>query len=418
MSDVGPTVDLLVVGGGASGLAAAVAGARLGLGVRVLERTDRCGHKLALTGGHKCNFTHAEGPRAMAARFDCDRSVLAPLLRRFPYQRITGFFEALGVKSRTDEQGCIWPAGPDGAGVRDRLLDGARRAGVEFLTRVRVRRVRPAPGGWCAETDRGEWPGRSLLLATGGASYPQTGSTGDGLGLCRELGLAVTDWFPALCSLRPARPVGHLAGNARPLVGMTLEVDGAAVRRAAGHFLFAHQYVTGSAILNLSGFAARALAEARRVALVVDWVPESDAGRLLRDIEERRSRGARRRLVNELAGRLSRRFAVDFVGRCGIPVERVMGELTRAERDRVVGELKATRFDIAGTEPLERATVTGGGVRLDEVDLGTGAAHRLPGLHVTGELLDTWAETGGYNLHFAWATGIAAAEAVAGKELK
>ncbi|MFO7676426.1 MAG: aminoacetone oxidase family FAD-binding enzyme [bacterium] len=407
-------VDLLIVGGGASGLAAAAAGTRLGLSTLVLEKTDRCGHKLALTGGRKCNFTHAEEPRQMAGRFDADPRRLIPLFRRFPHQRVTAFFAALGIAARTDEQGRVWPHGTDGPGLRDRLA----AAGGRVLTSVRVSGLRAEPGGWRALTDAGEIPGRNLLLATGGASHPHTGSSGDGLVLCRELGLAVTGWFPALCSLRPARPVAHLAGNARREVGMTLEVGGRVARRARGHFLFAREYVTGSAILNLSGYAARALAEGREVALVADWRPGLDPEELRREFEETRARHGRRQVANALAANLSHRFALDLCARCGVPRDRVLADLTRPERERVLRELKATRFEITGTEPIERATVTGGGLSLDEVDLLTGRVRRLPGLYAGGELLDTWAETGGYNLHFAWATGFAAAEAVAGKELE
>jgi hypothetical protein len=409
--------DLLIVGGGASGLAAAVAGGRLGLDVVVLEKTDRCGHKLALTGGRKCNFTHAEDPRALAGRFDGDARRLVPFFRRFPYQRIIAFFGSLGVAARTDDDGCVWPAGVDGAGVRDRLVAAAEAAGAVVVTGARVTGVRPGADGWLAGTETGDRAGRNLLLATGGASYPHTGSAGDGLEFCRRLGLGVTDWFPALCSLRPAQPVGHLAGNTRQHVAMALEVAGRVVRRATGHFLFAREYITGSAILNLAGHAARALARGEPTALVADWVPETDPDRLRRRFDELRARSGRRQLANALAAHVSRRFADDLVRRCAVPADRVLADLTRAERDRVLAELKATRFDIVGTEPLERATVTGGGLSLEEVELASAGVRRRPGLHAGGELLDAWAETGGYNLHFAWATGIAAAEAVAGKEL-
>ncbi len=417
-------VDLVIVGGGASGLACAVAGSCLGLAVLLLEKMDCCGRKLALTGGQKCNFTHEESPRDMARRFDCDSRLLMPLLRRFPFQRIEDFFATrLGIEARSDEAGCVWPQGVAGAAVRDRLIRAAREHGVEFRTGIRVTGIEPTAEGWTVATAAGRVHASNLLLATGGASLPRTGSTGDGLGLCRELGLATANWFPALASLRPARSVAHLAGNTRRNVSMELHVAGRSVRAATGHFIFAHEYISGSAILNLSGFAARGLAEARSVRLVVDWVPERNADRLRSELDASRQSGGargtgRRRLVNVLATYLSRRFALDLLKRCAVPVERVVAEMTRAERERVVGELKATRFDITGTEPIERATVTGGGLSLDEVELASAHVRRFRGLHVSGELLDTWAETGGYNLHFAWATGIAAAERIAGKELR
>lgn len=406
--------DLVVVGGGAAGLAAAWAASRLGLEVTVLERTERCGKKLAIAGGGRCNLGHASSPRELAARFDADAKLLVPLFRRFPFQRIEELFGLLGVKCRTDDDGCIWPQGMNGSEVRDALVRQAEAAGAVFRTGARVTGLERAAGGWQVRCAGETFACRNVLLATGGASYPQTGSTGDGLGLCRQLGLECRDWFPALCSLEPDRPVEHLAGNNRPHVRMRLEVEGRPARETDGHFLFTHRYVSGSAVLNLSGHAARGLAEGRKVELVVDWVSERDEDALRQELAE----PGRKRLVNVLSPMLSRRFALDLMGRCAIPVERKTSELAGPEREAVVRELKAARFRIIGTEPLERATVAGGGLSLDEVDLATGRIRRFDGLYAAGELLDTWAETGGYNLHFCWATGFAVAEALAGKELE
>jgi predicted Rossmann fold flavoprotein len=406
--------DLLVVGGGAAGLAAAWASSRLGLEVTVLERTERCGKKLAIAGGGKCNLSHAASPRELAARFDADPKLLVPLFRRFPFQRIEKLFGLAGVRCRTDEDGCIWPQGMTGPEVRDELTRQAEARGAVFRTGARVTGFERSANGWQVFCGGEVLAASNVLLATGGASYPQTGSTGDGIALCRELGLECRDWFPALCSLEPDRDISHLAGNTRQNVRMRLEVEGSPAREKQGHFLFTGQYLSGSAVLNLSGHAARGLADGRRVELVVDWVPETDDAGLRAELLA----PGRKRVVNVLAPVLSRRFALDLLECSGIPVERTTSELSRQERERVVRELKQTRFRVTGTEPLERATVSGGGLCLDEVELATGRVRRFDGLHAAGELLDTWAETGGYNLHFCWATGFAVAEALAGKELK
>jgi len=411
--DLTELADLVVIGGGASGLIAAYAGAKLGLNVRLLEKTDLFGRKLAVTGGGKCNFTHEDPPRPMADRFEANPRLLVPLLKRFPFQRVVGLFREVGVHAKTDNDGCVWPARMNGSRFRNLLARAAQDAGAELLEGQRVSGLASVDGVWEVVSNGDAVRGRNVLLATGGASYPQTGSSGDGLAMCRELGLECRDWFPALCSLRPERPVGHLSGNTRHNVLMRLEVDGGEKREATGHFLFTHEYVSGSSVLNLSGHAARGLAEGRKVELVVDWVPEKSEEELRTELGV----PGRRRVANVLAPLVSRRFALDLVERCGIPAERTVSELSRAEREAAIRELKATRFRITGTEPLERATVCGGGLGLEEVDLATCRVRKLDGLYAAGELLDTWAETGGYNLHFCWATGIAAAEAIAGKKL-
>ncbi len=407
--------DLAIIGGGAAGLACAVAAGRLGLRTLVLEKTDQCGRKLAMTGGRKGNFTHIAPPRVMAERFDCGAKPIMPLLRKFPYQRIIGFFASIGIDARTDADGCVWPKTTDAAGIRDALLRGMATAGVALKPGCRVAGLNP---GWqILLDDGGIVAATNVCLATGGASYPRTGSTGDGLALCRGLGLKTVGWFPALASLKTREGLSGLSGITQPKVGMTLLVPGQDPRTATGHFIFAHAYVSGSSVLNLCGHAARALAGGEKVMLRVDWVPERGTAELEAEFAAARELHPKRQLVTILGSYVARRLAVLLCARAGVPAERLATDLSRAEQRLIVGQLKSTEFEVVGTEPIERATVTGGGVSLDEVDLVTMEARRFPGLYFAGEVLDVWAETGGYNLHFAWATGIRAAESVAGREL-
>jgi predicted Rossmann fold flavoprotein len=408
---MGEVADLVVVGGGAAGLACAVAAGRLGLSVVVLERTDRCGCKLTVTGGGKGNFTHAESPRAMAERFDCDVRLLMPLLRAFPFQRIMQFFSSVGVDARTDMDGCVWPRGTDAAGIRDALVRETTARGGLVRTGCRVTGLEP---GWQIRmADGGTVDARSICLATGGASYSRTGSTGDGLALCRELGLKTVDWFPALASLRTRDDSSGLAGVTQPMVEMTLLTAGDERRSATGHFIFAHTHVSGSSVLNLCGHAARALAERKQVVLRVDWVPGRSVSELAEEFTAARVGHPKQQLGTFLGFYVARRLAAWLCVKAGVPADRVLAHLSRTEQESIIGQLRSTEFAIVGTEPIERARVTGGGVSLDEVDLKTMEARHFPGLYFAGEVLDVWAETGGYNLHFAWATGIRAAESVA-----
>ncbi|MCX6842744.1 MAG: aminoacetone oxidase family FAD-binding enzyme [candidate division WOR-3 bacterium] len=408
---MGDVADLVVVGGGAAGLACAVTAVRLGLAAVILERTDRCGSKLAVTGGGKGNFTHAEPPRAMAKKFDCDVRLTVPLLRKFPYQRIVEFFSSLGIDARTDADGCVWPVRADAAGIRDAMVRETVARGGLVKTGCRVTGLEP---GWRIRLADGSIvAARNVCLATGGASYPRTGSTGDGLALCRGLGLATVDWFPALASLRTRDDLSGLAGVTQPMVEMTLLVAGSEPRTATGHFIFAHTHVSGSSVLNLCGHAARALAERKQVVLRVDWVPGRSATELAEEFAAARVGHPTRQLGTFLGSFMARRLAARLCATAGVPVDRLLAHLSRTEQESIIGQLRATEFPITGTEAIERATVTGGGVALDEVDLKTMTARRFPGLYFAGEVLDVWAETGGYNLHFAWATGIRAAESVA-----
>jgi len=405
--------DLLVIGGGAAGLACAVTAARLGLKVLVLERTERCGKKLAITGGGKGNFTHAESARAMADRFDCGARVIMPLLRDFPYQRIERFFSGLGIRARRDDEGCVWPEGTDATGLRDALLREAAAQGVVVRTGCRVAHLRLGVGSRQHTAYREEVAARAICLATGGASHPRSGSTGDGLLLGRGLGLQTVDWFPALASLRTELDLSSLAGVTQPKVRMSLILEGEPTRAATGHFIFAHSYVSGSSVLNLCGHAARALARQRRVVLRVDWVPDFGQAELTSQFAIARQEHPKQQLGTFLGSLVARCLALRLCELARVRADRLLTHLSRSEQEAMVRQLRATNLAITGAEPLERATVTGGGISLEEVNLKTLESRRLPGLYFAGEVLDLWAETGGYNLHFAWTSGIRAAESVA-----
>jgi len=411
-------MDIAIIGGGAGGLACAIAGARLGLRVTVIEKTDRCGHKLALTGGRKANFTHAEPPEEMVERFDADRRVLLPFLRRFPFERVVRFFESMGIMAETDRDGCVWPVGCDAAVLRDRMVQEAAKRGAVFALSSRVTGIEPTDAGWLAAGPNGRWEARNLCVATGGASFPQTGSTGEGIGLLSPLGLATVPWYASLAALATDEDLSILAGITHKQANTGLvDESGRVLRRAEGHFIFAHGYVSGSAVLKLSGFAARRLVQGEKAVLRVDWIPSRTGEELGQELIDARVEHGRKLVANYLCRYGARRLADLLLRFAGIPPDRKVADLTAAERPAVVAELKGTKLAITGTEPMERATVTGGGLKLNEVDIMTCRVRKCPGLYVVGELLDTWGETGGYNLHFAWATGIAVAEAVAGRTL-
>ena len=403
---------MAVVGGGAAGLTCGVAAARLGLPVVVIEKSEQAGRKLALSGGRKANFTHAESPRHMADRFDCAPTLILSLLRRFPYQRITRFFESLGVGHRVDESGCVWPTRTDAAGGRDALVQALSAAGgtlrtgaavttIDALPASEVRGPEPSVGTHRSSVfsppsfslslaDGSGVDAARVLLATGGASYARTGSSGDGLALAARLGLATTPWFPALASLKTRHDFHALAGISQPLVRMALALQQDGVwqvrREAEGHFIFAHEFVSGSSVLNLSGFAARALQDGLPVELRVDWAPGSTRHEIERALAAARTAQPRARLTTVMARWVSRRLAEHLCSLAQVDPARIMAAASRGEVERAAASLKQTALAIVGTEPIDRATVTGGGVRLDEIDLSTMEARRLPGLYCAGAI--------------------------------
>jgi predicted flavoprotein YhiN len=461
--------DLVVAGGGAAGLAAALTAARHGRKVLVVERTDQCGKKLAITGGKKGNFTHADAPEIMARQFNTRPSVLLKLMRRFPCPRIITFFETLGIKHLVDADGCIWPCPKSAPRLRDELVSGIQKAGGSIATHAHVTALEPTGLLWQVQTENREsgignreesgignresgidprfkirdstFRARAVLVSTGGKSYPATGSSGDGYLLAERLGHQVRPLYSALASLvtegkfrdlsgitvgktRVTMRIGESGiGNLESGIENQSEVRGSRfeIRRSydraesefaeTAPFLFAGASITGRAVINLCGFAGKALLEGRPVTAVVDWLPDRNDEDIRAELADQRLRHGRMQINNFITVRSAGRLADLLCDEAQVPRTRRLAEMSRDETSRIIRVLKATEMNIVDTEPLARATVTGGGVALDEIDLETFESRLHPGLYFAGEILDVWGRSGGYNLHFAWASGIAVGEA-------
>jgi hypothetical protein len=417
-----PELNLVIVGGGAAGLAAGLTAARRGRQIVILERTNECGKKLAITGGKKGNFTHADEPEIMARQFNTEPRVLLPLMRRFPFTRIVAFFEELGIRHLVDEEGCIWPNPKSAPRLRDELVRAFLRAGGRIETKVHVTDVRPESGHWQVRTDGGSYPADAVLIATGGKSYPATGSSGDGFELAARLGIRVEPVYSALASLVTEGEFAELSGITVGKTTVRLKIEDRPPRALTpgprplpsetAPFLFAGKSITGRAIINLCGFAGKALLEGLKVTAIVDWLPDSGTDELLAEIADQRVRHGKMHVSNFIAARSAKRLALLLCKKAGILEDRKLAELSKDETRRLLDVLKQTEIEVADTEPLARATATGGGVALDEISLNTFESRQHKGLYFAGEVLDVWGRSGGYNLHFAWASGIAVGEAV------
>jgi predicted Rossmann fold flavoprotein len=409
--------SLVVVGGGAAGLAAGLTAARRGKRVLILERTNECGKKLAITGGKKGNFTHDDEPETMARQFNTEPRVLLPLMRRFPCTRIVSFFEELGIHHLVDEDRCIWPNPKSAPRLRDELVRAFARAGGRIETGSHVCGIQRADEHWLVRTDTGALNSNAVLIATGGKSYPATGSSGDGYELATRLGIRVEPVYSALASLVTQGEFAELSGITVGKTRVSLRIEDSGERSGpppseTAPFLFAGKSITGRAIINLCGFAGKALLVGGKVAAIVDWLPDQTEPELLAEVADQRMRHGKMHVSNFIAAKSAKRLALLLCSRAGVPEERRLAELSKDETKRLLDILKRTEIEVVSTEPLARATVTGGGVALDEISLDTFESRKHKRLYFAGEVLDVWGRSGGYNLHFAWASGIAVGEAV------
>lgn len=421
---------VVVVGCGAAGLMAAgqaASGPGYGAGAPVLglERTARLGTKLRITGKGRCNLTntaemdtflaHFAAPGARSAEGSDAHLFLRNAFARFFAPDLIGFFEDQGVPIAVERGGRVFPASNDAHQVAEALVRFARDAGALIRLQSRVARLihnRGLVQGVVLENGE-QVPARAVILATGGASYPKTGSTGDGYRLAEEAGHTIVPVRPALVPLVIAgKEPKAMMGLSLRNVEVRLLLDGDQVAREFGEMLFTHYGISGPIVLTLSGPAVARLGQGR-LELSIDLKPalglEKLDARLRRDLDELGKRTYR----NLIKGLVPSKMIDVLVARTGIPPGKPCHQITAGERQRLRYQLKDFRMTIVGHRPLDEAIVTAGGVDTREIDPRTMESRLVDSLYFAGEVLNVQADTGGYNLQAAFSTGYVAGQAAA-----
>ncbi len=405
---------IIVVGGGASGMMAAGRAGELGAPVLLVEKTPKLGNKLRITGKGRCNLTNVAQWEDFIAHFGPNGRFLYGAFSRFFVDDLRAFFANRGVPTVVERGGRVFPAANDADPVADALVAYMRAGSVALRRRTPVDGLIIEDGRATGVRSQGrEFRGRAVIVAAGGASYPGTGSTGDGYTLLAAVGHTITPPHPALVPLVVAEPfICRLQGLSLRNVRATLLLDGRPLRAEFGEMLFTRTGLSGPIILTMSKQAGESLGRGR-VEVTIDLKPalsdEQLDARLLRDLDEFGRRGYER----ILAGLLPRLLIPVFVERSGIPAEKRGHQITAAERARVRQLLRGFRLTVTGTRPIAEAIVTAGGVHVDELDPRTLQSRLIGGLYCCGEVVDVDADTGGYNLQAAFSTGYLAGDAAA-----
>ena len=406
--------SIFVVGGGAAGMMAAITAAENGAQVTLLERNDRLGKKLYITGKGRCNVTNDCAPEDFFQNVPRNPRFLYSAIYAFPPREVMAWFEARGCALKTERGNRVFPQSDKSASVIDALRAELRRFGVRVL-QERALDIVTQDGAVCGiETDGGFHKTERVILATGGCSYPQTGSTGDGYRMLEKLGHTIV---PPVGSLVPLVEKGYDCKQMQGLAlkNVTLRLvnqKGKTVFEEFGELLFTHFGLSGPVVLSASAH----MNEKDSYTVLLDLKPALDEQkldlRLLRDFEKFQNRD----FENALVELLPRSMIPVIVRRSGIPAEEKVHSITREQRRALLELMKRFPVEIACKAPVEEAIVTSGGVKVSEIEPGTMQSKRVRGLYVAGELLDVDAYTGGFNLQIAWATGRAAGLAAACEE--
>ncbi len=405
--------DLIVIGGGAAGMAAALFAARGGASVTLLERNEKLGKKVYISGKGRCNLTN-----------DCDRDTFlsqVPRNPRFLYAALS-FFSPQDMMALMESAGCpvvvqrgrrVFPASEKASDVTRALTSLMHDAGVKIRLNTGVRSLETEDGRISAvRTDSGERiPAAAVILCTGGFSYPSTGSTGDGYRLAAETGHQVRSPSPVLTGLETAEDwPKSLQGLSLRNVTLTLLSGRKTLYTELGEMLFTHFGVSGPLVLEASCHLPENPSDASlRIDLKPGLTPEQLDARLLRDF----AASGKKLLQTELTSLLPASLAEIFPRLCGLPGTLRCNQITAEQRRSLADTLKALPLRIRSPRPVAEAIVTRGGVNVKEVDPASMRSRILPNLYFAGELLDVDAHTGGYNLQIAWSTGALAGTAAA-----
>jgi len=406
---------IVVVGAGAAGLMAAGRAAELGADVLLLEKTGGIGNKLRITGKGRCNLTNDCEIREFIAHFGPTGPFLRNSLARYYVSDLIQFFAAHGVPTVTERGQRVFPASNEAEDVVKALRRYCLDHGVQFRTHAPVEEIRVVEGALRGVRVVGgaTYDARRVIIATGGLSYPGTGSTGDGYRLARAVGHTVVEPRPGLVPLVTAEPfVERLQGLSLRNVRATLLQGNRELGGEFGEMLFTHFGVSGPIILTLSRLATEALAKGP-VRLSIDLKPALSAeqldARIRRDIA---ALGASSypALLKRLLPRL---LIAVFQERSGIARDRALSQLTADERGRIVTLLQAFDLTVVATRPITEAIITIGGVSTREIDPRSMESRLVPGLYYAGEVIDVAGDTGGFNLQVAFTTGRVAGESAA-----
>ncbi len=402
-------MKIIVIGGGPAGMMAAIRAAEFGAEVTLFEKNNRLGRKLSITGKGRCNLTNAADTAEIIKNIPGNGKFLNSALNNFTANDTVNFFESLGLRTKIERGNRIFPESDNAAEVIDVLnkklaalnVDVKLNAPVEnIIADKKIRGVEV--GGKFFDAD-------AVILATGGKSYPATGSTGDGFIFAKKLGHTVTEILPALVPLETEEDfVQTLQGLSLRNVRVTLLADNKRVNEIFGEMLFTHFGVSGPIILTLSRQVAKFLRESAFVELLINLkpalTPEQLDTRILRDFEKFKHKNIKNALIELLPNKLIP-VVIDLAF---IDENKKIDAITKDERRRLIEILRGLPLTVTATRPIDEAIVTAGGVSVKEINPRTMESKIISGLFIVGEVVDVDGNTGGFNLQAAWAMGNAA----------
>lgn len=408
--------DVIVIGGGPSGLMASIAAASHGARVLLADKGNKLGRKLGISGGGRCNVTNAKDIDEIILNIPGNGRFLYSAFAEFSNKDIIAFFEGLGIPLKEEDRGRMFPVSDRAQTVVDALIRKVRSLGVDILVNQPVERVLYKDGRTAGIRLASGQEIRSfcVIIATGGKSVPHTGSTGDGYPWAEEAGHTITELYPTEVPITS----GESFIQSKELQGLSLRnitlsvwnAKGKKIITHDGDMIFTHFGLSGPAALRCSQFVVKELKRSNKttVTLTIDLHPEQSAGQLSDELLALARKESRKAIKNVLRERLPDKMIPLLLKKAGLREDVTYDHLPKQPWEELVRTIKAFPVEANGTLSLKEAFVTGGGVHLKEVDPRTMQSKKMPGLFFCGEVLDIHGYTGGYNITAAFATGYTA----------
>ncbi|MDX1964511.1 MAG: NAD(P)/FAD-dependent oxidoreductase [Pirellulales bacterium] len=429
-----PSWDIIIIGAGAAGLFAACRAASLGKAVLLLEKNPQAGVKILMSGGTRCNLTQNTDNRGIIAAYGTQGKFLHSPLAALDVSATLDFFHASGVPTKVEDTNKIFPVSDSARDVRDALVARATAAGASIAYQEPVLELQkftdssqvhatslppglprlidstPRPPRFTITTPKRTLAAHSVILTTGGLSFPGSGTTGDGYRWAASLGHTLVPTHPALVPLTTSLPwVRNLRGITLPRVGLAIVENGKKLAATRGSLLFAHFGLTGPAALDVSRVVS-AHARPSQLSAELDMLPDASPAEWEEEFTRRLAQAGKKQIMQLLPAELPRRIQEVILQLAAIPPDKKGAEISRSERQSLTKLVKQLPIPLNGTLGYGKAEVTAGGVPLNEVDSRTMQSKLVPGLYFAGEILDLDGPIGGYNFQAAWSTGWLAGE--------
>ncbi|ROR29319.1 hypothetical protein EDD66_103255 [Mobilisporobacter senegalensis] len=403
--------DIIVVGGGASGLVAAIAAARAGRKVTILEHKDRIGKKILATGNGKCNYTNLhQEPSCYRGE---DPAFAWNVINDFGVEDTITFFKELGIYPK-ERNGYLYPNSEQASAVLDVLRLELEFLNVEIICNEHVKSIQSIIDNkgkpdckniFRIKTDSNTYDTHKIILATGGMASGDLGSDGSGYLLAKQLGHTIVPVVPALVQLKSKESYFKALAGIRVQSMITLFIDGKQYSKNQGELQLTNYGVSGIPIFEISRYASRALEQRKKVHLIVDFLPGIESDELFRLIEERVSLNGYKNVEELFIGLLNKKLIFVIIKEAKIDLNKLSIKLNKKEINELVNTIKNFKVSVYEANSFGNAQVSAGGVSTEEVDNHTMESKLVQGLYLVGELLDIDGTCGGYNLQWAWSSG-------------